>query len=463
MNSTPRVLVAIANHGTKNDVYVQQLLAAYRAMPIAVDIVILSDRPKDLGRDVEVRVGAPTANPWSLPFAHRKLFIERQNDYDFFIYSEDDTLLTWQAFKAFADSQQVLAPNEIAGFMRMEIGPDGSRYYSTCHSFFRWDPNSIRERGGKLWARYTNEHAACYIVSRDQLRRAIASGGFTVEPHEGRHDMLCAAATDIYTRCGFERLVCLDELETFTLRHLPDKYIGKMGLPEEEMRWHVEALRAVHRGELTGTLLFEPETILPGGFGSKFCREPIDPVIAEALGDGSKRVLVWGAGDGFHEQDLQRRGHDVTVVPLDGVLAECCRRRGLRVLEPGQLASVGPGEFDAIILRDVLHLLPEPDALVRCLRQTLTPNGLLLARIPNLGALRRLVLGVRKPRWREVRLERSFPTYRNLARRLRAAGFGSVKPAATIGGSLESLHKATGGLLRNSLAHYVYLTGRAAG
>ena len=69
-----KVLVVIANHGTKNAEHLNRLLREYRSMSLKVDIVVLSNIPKDLGSDIEVIVGAPTKDPWSLPFGHKRIF-----------------------------------------------------------------------------------------------------------------------------------------------------------------------------------------------------------------------------------------------------------------------------------------------------------------------------------------------------------------------------------------------------
>jgi len=90
-----RVLVAIANFGAKNDGYLRQLINEYQSMPFDVDIVVLSNLHKDLGSEVElVAVDLQGRDPWTLPFAHKEILASRLNDYDLFIYSEDDTLIT---------------------------------------------------------------------------------------------------------------------------------------------------------------------------------------------------------------------------------------------------------------------------------------------------------------------------------------------------------------------------------
>lgn len=116
-----KILVAIANHGTKNMGYLATLLNEYRSMPFDTDIVVLSNIPKDLGSDVEVILGCPTKDPWSLPFGHKEVFADRISDYDLFIYSEDDTLITERNIRAFLKAVEVLPKQEIPGFIRFEL------------------------------------------------------------------------------------------------------------------------------------------------------------------------------------------------------------------------------------------------------------------------------------------------------------------------------------------------------
>lgn len=197
-----RLLVAIANHGTKNQRYLDRLLREYRSMTYDVHVVVLSDSAKDLGPDVEVKVGLPAKDPWSLPFGHKQLFVERQDDYDLFIYSEDDTLITQRNIEAFLAATAVLPPDRIAGFLRYEEDGQGQRYCSSMHSHYHWRPGSLRRYGGDSYAYYTNMHSAAFLLTQSQLKHCIASGGFAVGPHQGRYDLLCTAATDRSCPCN---------------------------------------------------------------------------------------------------------------------------------------------------------------------------------------------------------------------------------------------------------------------
>ena len=123
-----KILIAIANYGTKNARYLEKVLDEYRSMTrFPLDIVVLSNIPKDLGPGVEVIVGLPTKDPWSLPFGHKALFAERMQQYDLFIYSEDDTLITERNIDAFITMTKILPEKYIAGFLRYEISETGKK------------------------------------------------------------------------------------------------------------------------------------------------------------------------------------------------------------------------------------------------------------------------------------------------------------------------------------------------
>ena len=182
----PSLLVAIASYGTAQDHFLEQVVAQYHDLDMDCRIVVLSNLDKPV-RGAEVRVGLPSRDTYSLPFAHRKLFLECANDFDLFVYTEDDTLITPANLRAFLEVQQYLREDEIAGFLRSETNPDGIRYIVSANSHFRWVPDSAFSRTQYRFAEFSNQHSGCFIVTRSQLARAIASGGFTVEPRVDRY------------------------------------------------------------------------------------------------------------------------------------------------------------------------------------------------------------------------------------------------------------------------------------
>src|SRR5579872_5121468 len=128
--SSPRILVALASYGMGNDCYLAQLVAEYRSMPFHVDIVVLSNLNKKVPPGVEtVVVDLKGQNPWSLPFPHKQIFASHLNDYDVFIYSEDDTLVSETNLRAFLEMSDAVRENEIPGFLRFEQASGGARNF----------------------------------------------------------------------------------------------------------------------------------------------------------------------------------------------------------------------------------------------------------------------------------------------------------------------------------------------
>ena len=383
-----KILVAIANYGSGSRQYVDKVMQTYREMSHDVDLVILSNIPKNMGEDVEVIVGLPSKNPWSLPFGHKKLFAERIDDYDLFIYSEDDILVSEHAIDAFIQATPHLNPDEIAGFMRVEYEPDGRVSYDMVHSFYRWDASTVCERNGELYAWFSNEHAAAYILTRDQLQRSIDSGGFLVEPYEHRYDLLCTAATDPYTSCGMTKLINLSRIEDFFIHHLPNKYLGVYGIHDDAMKVQIDALRKAARGELQPEVLFEVETRLPESRASKMIYAKADPDLLGAVGHDAKDILVVGAGHGELEAELTQRGHRVSAVPVDSVIGHALSNRGITTL-PADLdrscQALAGQQFDTLIFPESLHLFEDPVAALKSYRTFLKPGGKLLCTCPNLG------------------------------------------------------------------------------
>lgn len=379
------ILVALANYGQRNDVHLQRLLREFRSMRWRLDVHVLTNQPKDLGPDVTVHVGLPTRNPRSLPFAHRRLFAERLSQADYFIYCEDDTLITERNINAFLEVNALLGPDEIPGFLRIEQLSPSELHMESAHGPYRWNPASVVRRGSHLFAAFTNVHSAATIASRAQIQKAIDSGGFLVPPHVGRFGMLECAASDLYTQCGFNRLICISRIEEFLLPHLSNANSLKWGLQYEEFLAQTSALERVAQTQgWTGSLV-EIEAHVPRGFWSKNLYENPDQSFLSNFPSTAKTVLSIGAGWGATEDALAAQGKQVVAVPVDAVFADCLRRRKIEVVEGNLEAAVAklrPRQFDGILLRDILHLSPDPVQWLKVVESFLAPGGTVVASLP---------------------------------------------------------------------------------
>ncbi len=388
LNLKIRMLVAIASYGNSNDRYLAQLIQEYQSMSFEVDIVVLSNIEKEVGIGVELSVGLPDKDPWSLPYGHKKLFADRLKDYDLFLYSEDDTLVTERNIRAFLSAVSDLPGNEIPGFLRFEEGPSEINY-PDIHGHFHWDTSSLKARGKYSLAFLTNEHAACYLLTRAQLKSAINSGGYLVPPHKGKYDLLCSAATDPYTQCGFQKLICISHIDDFLVHHLPNKYVGtKFGIGEAEFRRQIHVLLRIAESGSTHSSLFVTETRLNAASYSKDYYEPARKELAESIPSSVGTILSIGCGWGATEAWLKEAGYHVTALPLDLVIPGRAEAAGVELvfgdLTTAQKKLAGR-QFDCLLLLNILHLVKDPGELLASFREFLSDTSLIVSITPNMA------------------------------------------------------------------------------
>jgi 2-polyprenyl-3-methyl-5-hydroxy-6-metoxy-1,4-benzoquinol methylase len=401
-------------------------------MPFEVQIVVFSNERKEVPPGAELVVGLPNENPRSLSFAHKSMFADRANDYDLFIFSEDDILITEKNVRAFLQLCTILHEDEIPGFLLKEISADGTLNYPQAHVHFHWDPSSVCRRGNETFAFFTNEHAASYILTRNQLQRAIASGGFLVQPYEGKYDMLCSAATDPYTRCGLRKLICISRLDECSLHHLPNKYIGKFGISGQVLQRQVDALIGIEQNAGMPPSLFRPHTKLMGMPYSKDYYEPIKSEIGCLISRSTRSVLSIGCGWGATEVWLAKRGLRVVAVPMDPVIPSELGGSEVELVN-GDLRKVieqlAGRQFDCLLMLNMLHLIEDPAGLLRSFSSLMSNHCQVIATVPNLSSLSVLWKRIRRdPRLRPLaKYEDSgvHPTSHRVMRRwFRDAGLG---------------------------------------
>jgi SAM-dependent methyltransferase len=450
-----KILVAIANYGSKNDGYLSRVLSEYRSMPYQLDLVVTSNLHKDLGRDVEVIRGLPSKNPHSLPFAHKRVFAERKDAYDLFIYTEDDILITRRNIEAFLRVSGILPQQELAGFFRWEQHPDGTRFYPDAHYFYRWMPDSVKVIGDHTFARFTNVHSGCYALTRSQLAQAIISGGFRVPPHEHKYGMLETAATDPYTQCGFTKVIALSHFEDFLVSHLPNKYIGsQLGLDASEFCKQLELLLHRRQSPLAGESLLEPETKV---FHCDWSKNNYEPCRGDLIGmfpPSTSSVLSIGCGSGETEAELIRRGVEVTAVPLDSIIAACAESRGVKVVYGGldyAMALLRDRQFDGVLISGVLHLLQDPIKALYYASSVLAERGTLVATLPAFHRLPFLWSWLRHPSryrgWRDFQRSGVHAIgKRQISSLFRNAGLSDERISRTIPQRWKALVASSGGL-----------------
>ncbi|WP_374089776.1 class I SAM-dependent methyltransferase [Methylomicrobium lacus] len=388
-----KILVTIANYGMKNIEYAKQLIKEYRSMRFDVDIFVLSEAPKNYGADVTVLVGLPSKDPWSLPFAHKQLFAENVEKYDLFIHTEDDTLIRQENIIAFLKATEAIDDEFIPGFVRYELYPNGKKNYPDVFGSYHWVPGSVRKSGEYVFAKFSNDHSACFILTQEHLRRALASGGFLVPPHSGRYDLICSAGTDPYTQCGLTRVICFSHMRDFEIHHLSNAYLNRVGLDEERYNLQLEALREILEHNRSSEELFVTEKPLHTPVWDKSYYEPCRYDILRLIPAAAKEILSVGCGWGTTETHLIEEGKRVVVIPIDSVIGKLGEKKDIQVLSPDFKQSfemLAGRKFDAIVLSEVLQHLPNPVEILTELGSFLNDQGVIVGSVPNLSLTRRL-------------------------------------------------------------------------
>jgi SAM-dependent methyltransferase len=208
-----------------------------------------------------------------------------------------------------------------------------------------------------------------------------------VAPHAGKYDLLCTAATDPYTQCGLEKLICVSRLEDFLIHHLPNRYVGtSFGVSDSELRRQVEVLLRIGRHGQCVRSLLKTETKLPDARYSKCFYEDLQSDLIEAIPGDARTVLSIGCGWGATEAWLTERDMRVTAVPLDVVIPGGAEEKGVEIV-PGDFAEargkLAGRQFDCLLLLNILHLVPDPVAVLASFGALLAPGGVAIATVPN--------------------------------------------------------------------------------
>jgi SAM-dependent methyltransferase len=387
------ILVVIANFGSKNDAYLNRVIAEYRSMPYEIDIVITSNVQKHLDPPTEIRVGLPDkSTPFSLPFAHREVFAQRANDYELFIYSEDDMLITERHIEAFLRHSAVLPADEVPGFLRFEERPSGGIQYCDMHAGYAWDSQSVKTIGEHTFAFFSNEHAGCYMLTRSQLRHALDSGAFLVPAHDGIYGMLECGATDIFTQCGLRKMICISRISDASVHHLPNKYIDRFGLRQEDLHAQIEALRNINANGGSYRPLIQ---MAPGLRRGRFLRDhysPARPEVLSLIPAQATRILSFGCGG--TEVALAKRGKGVVSIAVDPVISAQAEGKGVDLItedfEPA-LRRLNGEKFDCLLMIDVLHLIERPVYVLASLMEFLRPGGVVISLTPYIAGTQMLL------------------------------------------------------------------------
>lgn len=173
----------------------------------------------------------------SLTMEHRKKMASKLNDYDIFLYAEDDIFITEKNIDSWIDIQNTLPKGFVCGFLRYEQ-KEGDSYkflFDThpTHSSHRYgrETNTIFKEGfiinGEKYLELYNIHQGCYILTREMLTTVIDSGKY-LEDENHYVGILEGAASNVFYKCGLIRILPAKKIENLLVHHSCNKYVKKL-------------------------------------------------------------------------------------------------------------------------------------------------------------------------------------------------------------------------------------------
>lgn len=239
-----KALVCISNFGTGQMHYLHRSLEEYNRMArFQIQVVLHTTVPVDVdGYSFATKQEAfdPSIG-FDLAMQHRRLMIEQQDDYDLFIYAENDILIREDNLLAFCEASEHLPLPYAVGFIRYEFfkgdPPDDAMYFPDAHPECGAVYDGQVTVSGLRCIKLANRHQGCFVLTRAQLKAAMHSPHFNFYfPQDPLNREI--GASFVYIACGIQRVIPLEYIDRLMIHHLADKYVNLDEPPWNKVRPH---------------------------------------------------------------------------------------------------------------------------------------------------------------------------------------------------------------------------------
>ena len=242
-----KLLAVLVNYGEEQLNYLDQVVSELKSfkkydVSIIINSNISIDNSKiDLVNVIELK------DYQMLPLTCRTAIWDHKDDFDVFLFGENDHLLKEIHVDKHLEYTKILPENRIAGLIQYEENETG-RYYPAYHAHYEWDFNSVEEHGSKKFAHFSNLHQATFILTKEQLHKIGQMHDFTQFFGPSSYSVKCKINTDVYKFCNMKKLICISEFEDNLIHHLPNIYINgdlnraKLGSGNDKMELAIKKL-----------------------------------------------------------------------------------------------------------------------------------------------------------------------------------------------------------------------------
>jgi hypothetical protein len=229
-----KILISIANYGDSQLNYLNTIIDEFRSYK-RYDITINVHSTVPVYRkDINLTLYDPSIKT-KLVSVHRKEFVNSIEDYDLFLYTENDILIKEETIDTFLKYELLLDINHCLGFIRYEKLPNDENIYITPDVFFNvpkrgMDNNNININNISYFT-LQNDHQGCWILSQNKLKNIISNFQFISDTSN-----LESGASEIYSKWihginGVKGGPIIkiytknkEDLDKCLIHHLSDKY-----------------------------------------------------------------------------------------------------------------------------------------------------------------------------------------------------------------------------------------------
>lgn len=232
-----KILISISTYGEKNNKYLNQVIDEYKSFKkYDTDIIVNGTIPLER-KDITF---VTHKNPKNTAYFHRKEFFEKQDDYDFFLFSENDMLIFEDSIDLYAQYENKLPENYCLGFLRFENTPEKVKYLIDLwlnvhgYDFIKNQCISINDESFFI---VTNPFQSSYILSRKKLKYVIKNSNYLTTGDEFASEVIESASSGIFTDWGFQtgvinKVIPLskDSIKKCFIEHLPGNHCNPPGI-----------------------------------------------------------------------------------------------------------------------------------------------------------------------------------------------------------------------------------------